>query len=348
MASAVVHEFGGAFDVFLSTGQDGGHVFSRVVGFQVGGLVGYPRVACGVGFVEGIGGEFLPVFPYLVEFVFGMSVGFTTFVEENLEFVHFLDLLLAHGFAEGVALAAGESCQLAGEKHDLLLVYGDAIGVLEVLFHAGDVVFDRFASLLAVDEVGNVVHRTRTVERVHSDEVFKDMRLQFAEVFLHAGGLELERAHGVALTVELVSLLVVDGNVVNINVNAVVLFNHLDGVLDDSEVLEAEEVHFDKSNGFNHVAIVLCNQNVLFAVLVVDGANGCYVGEVVGTNNHAAGMNANLSVGVLELGGIGEHVFQHIVAGVFHDVLQLGDVFIAVYKVHFRRLAFFVLDIVWE
>ena len=59
-------------------------------------------------------------------------------------------------------------------------------------------------------------------------------------------------------------------------------------------------------------------------------------------------MDAHLAVGVLQLGGVSEHVLQLVVAGVLHDVFQLGDVFVAVDKVHFGRLAFLVLDVVRE
>ena len=39
--------------------------------------------------------------------------------------------------------------------------------------------------MLALDEVGYVVHRTRTVEGVHGNEVLECTRLQFAQVLLH-------------------------------------------------------------------------------------------------------------------------------------------------------------------
>ena len=63
--------------------------------------------------VEGIGGEFLPVLPNLVEFLFGMAVLLAAFIKKHLQLVHLLNLLLTHCLAQSVALAAGETGQLS-------------------------------------------------------------------------------------------------------------------------------------------------------------------------------------------------------------------------------------------
>ena len=151
--------------------------------------------------VEGIRSKLLPVLPNLVERVVVEAVLLTALVEQPLQVVHLLNLLLAHRLAQGVALAAGEARQLPREQHHLLLIDRDAIGVLEVLLHAGEIVDNGLLALLAGDEVGDVVHGTRTVEGVHCDEVLERAGLQFNEILLHTCRLELEGTRRAAFTI---------------------------------------------------------------------------------------------------------------------------------------------------
>ena len=170
--------------------------------------------------VEGIGSELLPLLPYLGEYLLGVAVLLATLVEEHLQLVHLVDLLLSHSLAQRVALATGEARQQAAQKHDLLLIDGDAVGILQILLHHRYVIFYGFTPLLTVDELGYVVHGARTVEGVHSNKVVNDMRLQLAQVLLHARRLELEHAHRIALAEKLVCSLVVQRQVVHVDIYA--------------------------------------------------------------------------------------------------------------------------------
>ncbi len=66
-------------DVVEVSAQHRGHELGREVGFEITGLEGYPAVACGVTFVEGVGSEFLPFAPYFFEYfglvAFGLASG---------------------------------------------------------------------------------------------------------------------------------------------------------------------------------------------------------------------------------------------------------------------------------
>ena len=85
--------------------------------------------------------------------------------------------------------------------------------------------------MLTTDELRNIAHRTRTVEGVHSNEVFEHGRLEFAQVFLHTLRFKLEGAHSASLLIELVGLGIVDGNVVEINVDTSCTFDIGTGLL---------------------------------------------------------------------------------------------------------------------
>ena len=64
--------------------------------------------------------------------------------------------------------------------------------------------------MLALDEVGDVLHGSRTVQGIHGYEVLESGGLKLAEIFLHTGRLELERADGASGAVQLIGFGVVD------------------------------------------------------------------------------------------------------------------------------------------
>ena len=55
-------------------------------------------------------------------------------------------------------------------------------------------IFDLLGAVFAADEVGDIFHRSRTIERDHGDDVFEDRRFQLFQIAFHAGRFELEDA----------------------------------------------------------------------------------------------------------------------------------------------------------
>ena len=141
--------------------------------------------------------------------------------ELGLHLVQHVALLLAHRLAQRVGLAARESCKLLRQQHDLLLVYRNAVRVAQVLLHVRNLVGHRLRALLAGDEVGYVLHRSRTVEGVHGDQVLEAVGLEVAQVLLHSGRLELEESRGVAPGEDLVGRRIVERYGVNVHLHAV-------------------------------------------------------------------------------------------------------------------------------
>ena len=107
-------------------------------------------------------------------------------------------LLLSHGLAQLVGLALGETGQLLGQKHHLLLVHGYAVGVLQELLHLREVVFDGLFSQFAGYKVRNIIHRPRPIEGVHGNEVLETGRAQLLQPGFHALRFELEHGGGVS------------------------------------------------------------------------------------------------------------------------------------------------------
>ena len=135
--------------------------------------------------VEGVGREFLPVLPDLIEHLLVVAVLLPTFIEQGLKFVHLVDLLFTHRLTQGVALATGKVSQLSRQQHDLLLIDSDAIGLFEVFLHARDIIFDRLTTMLAVDELRDIFHGTWAIQGIHGNQVLKAGRMKIDEVFLH-------------------------------------------------------------------------------------------------------------------------------------------------------------------
>ena len=319
----------------------GGLEFGRIVGLDPGGLVAHPGVAGGVGLVEGVFGEGLPVGPDLLQDGLRVAVGQRALHEGFLERVEHGFLLLAHGLAELVGLALGEAGQLLRQAHDLLLVDRDAVGLLEELLHLGEVVVDLGRVVLARHEVRDVVHRARTVEGVHGDQVLETLGVQADQPLLHAAGFELEDALGVAAGVEVVDRRVVDGDLLDVDVRAEALLDEGQGAVDDGEGLEPEEVHLEHAHILDLGAFVLADPDFLARGLVDAHRDGDVVREVAAADDHGAGVDAGLADAAFELEGVVEHLAHQRVT-VFVFLLELLDVFDAVGE---RGLVFLVLAV---
>ena len=151
--------------------------------------------------VEGVAGELRPVGPDLLQRVLLVALLRATSEELYLELCHLVGELLTHCLTQAIGFASREVCDFTREKHHLLLIDGDPIGILEVALHTGQVVGDGLTAVLTIDEVGDVVHRPWTIKGVHRYEVLEGGRLEFAQILLHPSGFKLERAHGLPLGV---------------------------------------------------------------------------------------------------------------------------------------------------
>ena len=289
--------------------------------------------------IERIGCELLPVCPYLIQHLGVVAILLATLNELWLHGVDNVLFLLTHSLTQGIALTTGKVGQLTRQQHHLLLIDGDAIGVLEVFLHAGDVVLDFLATILTGDERRNVVHRSRTVEGVHGNEVLEHRRMKLAEVFLHTCRLKLEGTDGAALLIELVSLGVVDGDMVQVNINATCLLDNGAGLFLLRQCLQSQEVHLDESGRLNHVAVVLGAVGLsILEVGVVGSRDGHPVRYRVTADNEATGMDTRATHRALQHLGILDGVTQRLV-GRSLSLLQLPDSLDGVRQIHLRRLA---------
>ena len=197
---------------------------------------------------------------------------------------------------------------------------------------------DERGVFLALDEVGDIVHRSRTVEGVHGDKVLEDRWLQLAQVFLHAARLKLERAHGASTAIELVGEGVVDGDGLQVDFLSGGELHVLHGLLEDGECLQSQEVHLDESRLLYHVAVILRAEQLVAGIgLVLSGRYGHPVADGIAADDGAAGMDAGVAHGALEHAGIldgvaGTDIGRHL------GIAQFGHAFDGIVEVHLHAV----------
>ena len=217
------------------------------------------------------------------------------------------------------------------------MIDGHAVGVLEVFLHHGDVVCHGFLSVLAANELRHVVHRSRTIQRVHRDEVVNHGRLQFTQVFPHTGRLELEYGYRATLLEQLIGQLVVDRYMVDIDVDTACFLHVPQTFLDDGQRDEAKEVHLNQTHMLHHMPVVFGHQHTFLAVLVLHGTQRRKVRQVVRSDDHATGVYTYLANRAFQPRCIFQHRARVRIA-VLVFLLQLVDIFVAIAQVHFRLL----------
>lgn len=135
--------------------EQGRHVGHRMVGLEVGGLVGDSAVGGGMALVEAVLGEH----HHLIEQRLGDGGIHAPFAGPTDELVtmllHLRHFLLAHGPPQQIGFTQGIARQILGNPHDLLLVDHDPVGLLEDRLQLDVGHINRLAAMLAVDELGD-------------------------------------------------------------------------------------------------------------------------------------------------------------------------------------------------
>ena len=227
-----------------------------------------------------------------------------------------VNLLLAHGLAQFVGLSLGEAGQLLGQKHHLFLVHRYAVGILQVLFHLGKVVFNGLFSLFSGYEIRDVIHGTGPIQGVHSNQVLKTGGTQLLQPGFHAFRFKLEHGSGVSAAVKVISGSVVNGDGLYVDILSMMFFDQVQAIVDDGQGDKAQEVHLKHAHIFNIVAVVLRSAHVLPRFLILGQADGQIIGKVSAADDGGTGVNTHLAHTALQ--GF----------GIFKDLLiDLGAVF---------------------
>ena len=220
------------------------HVLDGVVGLQPGRPVGDEAVGGGVGLVEGVVGEGKQDVPQGLDRPLRVAPLQHPAGEDLVLGVQLGLLLLAHGPAQHVGAAEGVAGQLLSDGHDLLLVHDQAVGLpqdrLQRLREVRMDGLDGFASGLTarVLVVRVRAHRAGAVERADGGDVLEAVGLHRAQQRPHRSAVELEHAQRVAALQQLERLGVVEGQGLQVDVDALVQLDALHRVVDHREVTQ--------------------------------------------------------------------------------------------------------------
>ena len=231
-----------------------GHEFAGVVVLKVGGLVCNHRIAGGVGFVEGVGGEG----GYLIKHLFGggfinavvyralyhrYAVFRKTVYEYFALLCHGGGFLFAHGSAHKVAAPERIARHVAHHLHYLLLIHHAAVGDGKGFFQYGVQIGYALGVLFALDIFGYALHGAGAVEGNAGYDILKAGGHKLLHKGAHAAAFQLEHALVLSCSERIHDLFIIIIDVLEIELHTAVLFDHLHRVLDDSECAESQEVH---------------------------------------------------------------------------------------------------------
>ncbi len=212
------------------------------------------------------------------------------------------ELLLAHGATQQVGLAEGVAGHLLRQLHDLLLVNHQAVRLaenhLERLFELRVNRLDLLPTVLAVGVIVVRVHahRTRPVQGQDGDDVLEAGGLHTAEQIAHGAAVELEDAESVSARKQVEGRRVVERECVEVDVDAAVGLDVVDGVADDGEVSQTQEVHLEQADGLARRVVPAGDDRAVLRTL--PHRNG--VGERLGGHDDRAGVHACVADQALE------------------------------------------------
>ena len=88
-------------------------------------------------------------------------------------------------------------------------------------------------------------HRAGTVQRDRGRDVFEGVRFHLAQQRAQSVTVKLEHAERISPAEQLVGFCIIELQLLEVKVFAAVGVNVLDGVRDDGEITQPEEVHLD-------------------------------------------------------------------------------------------------------
>ena len=150
------------------------------------------------------------------------------------------------------------------------------------------------APVLGVDEPLDVLHRAGAVEGNHRRDVAQVRGLQFLDVTLHPRAFQLEQVGGVPGGQQLEGWAVVQGQRLQVYGHAAAFLQQLHGAVEDGEVGQPQEVHFEQAQVGHRVHGELGHEHR--AALVASGRalQGHRIGQGFVGNQHPGGVGADV------------------------------------------------------
>ena len=184
--------------------------------------------------------------------------------------------------------------------------------------------------MLAVDIIGNVLHRSRAIKRVHRNNIANRIRLQLLQISFHPRAFKLEHPRRIAPAKQAMGRLIVQRQVIHIHIHAVICLHHFHGIVDHRQVANPQKIHLQKAQILNVVHIVLRHHLAAFGRFV----NGHKFGHWLGRNHHGSRVNRRMARQTFELFPNTDHLLTR--APVFCNLTQLGHLTKCFIERHFQ------------
>ncbi len=238
------------------------------MGFQVGTLIGDEGIAGGVRFIEAITGKSLNLIENGsgdpgIDFTFPAAV-------EKFFFLlgHQFRLFLAHRLAKNIGFAHRVSGEGIGDLKHLFLKDYHTICVFQDFFQTGmlesNLLFAVFSFDININHAG--IERSRTIKGIHNGQVGEIFRFELAQIIAHAARFKLEDSNGFAACEQFVHFFFIEVDGVDVDFFIVVLVDHLQAILDDSQSAKPEEIHFQQADFLDHFHVELSRDFVFIAL----------------------------------------------------------------------------------
>ena len=149
--------------------------------------------------------------------------------------------------------------------------------------------------MTAPDEFGNQVHRPWPVQRNQGRNVLDGVDLELAAQIPHPAGFQLEYPERVRLVQQIVSLCVVQRQVVYGHRSAVCLLHQVARIADDRQRLEPQKIHLEQAEGANRFHRILGDDGAVFVLLERQQINQRLIPD-----DHACRVNRRIAREVFE------------------------------------------------
>ena len=292
--------------------------FMRMMRLQPCGLIGEQRIGGRVALVKAVSGELVDQVEQLVGLLRGDVVHLRAALDEDGALrVHLRLHLFAHRSPQQVRAAQRIARQDLRGLHHLFLIDEDAVRFGQYLFEQGMRVDDLLGPLLAATEAGDIVHRTRPIERHERDDVAEIGRAHRRQRAPHALRFQLEHADRVALLQQAIGRLVVPGERAEIDLDPT-FGEQLHRLLQDRQGFQTQEVELHQPRALDELHVELRDGHVRARVAV----ERHQLRQRPVADHHTGGVGRAVARQALQLGRQVEQAADLIVVGIF--LRQLG------------------------
>ena len=269
--------------------------------FKPGRVISQQRISGRVRLVKAVTRELLHQVKHFVGFFFRQAVNAGTLAKYFAVGRHLFFIFFTHCTAQHVGSTERVTTQNLRGLHHLFLVNHDAVGFFQHRLDAWVRVFRHLFALFTGNVGRNQVHRTRSVQRIHRNQIFQAIGPGVFEHSLHADTFKLENSFGFTFCKQPVNPRIVERQVLKLEVflRWMACHDELSGNLQNGQRSQPQKVELDEANRLHIVFVKLAHRRAA-AGLQVQGAK---ISQLAWCDQHPSGVHANVARQAFKLAG---------------------------------------------